>query len=572
MKLEPKFLTVLKEGYDRRTFLRDLAAGTIVAVVALPLAIAFGISSGVTPEQGLVTAIVAGFLISLLSGSRVQIGGPTGAFVVIVYGVVSRYGYDGLAVATVIAGGLLVLLGLSGLGTVIRFIPYPVTVGFTAGIAIVIAAGQVKDFLGLPMKALPPDLPDQVVAYVEGAGGVNPWAAATGAVTVAILLVWPRISRRVPSPLVALLATTAAVHLAGIPVDTIGSRFGGVSGGIPMPHLPSFSFEMVRNTFSPAISIALLGGIESLLSAMVADGMTGRRHRPNMELVAQGVANLVTPLFGGIPATGAIARTATNVKNGGRTPVAGMIHAAVLLLVLLLFGKWASLIPMATLSGILIVVAWHMGEWGLFRKIFRSTRGDVAVLMATFLLTLLVDLTVAIQVGVVLAAFLFMRRMAEETHIGHLQEIIGEDEETDDPGSVRRLRVPKGVEIFEIEGAFFFGVTDKFKAAVSQVETRPKVLVLRMRKVLALDAAGLAALEGVFERAKREGTVLVLSGVHAQPLVLMERSGLLERIGMENAVENIGDALTRARQIMSTAPVGEVGPTRPETTRGRAAG
>jgi SulP family sulfate permease len=548
----PKLFTVLREGYSVRQLPQDLMAGLIVGVVALPLAIAFAIASGVKPEQGLFTAIVAGLLISVFSGSRVQIGGPTGAFIVIIYGIVEKYGYDGLATATLLAGGLLIVMGLARLGTVIKFIPFPVTVGFTAGIALIILVGQIRDFFGLQMDKVPAEFPEKVAAFAEHIGSINPWAAVIAVASVLIILGWPHLTHRIPGSLVAIIATTAAVQLLNLPVETIGSRFGAVPNTLPAPHLPNISWELCRQMFSPALTIALLAGIESLLSAVVADGMTERRHRSNMELIAQGVANLATPIFGGIPATGAIARTATNIKNGGRTPIAGIVHAVTLLLIMLFFGKWAALIPMATLAGILAIVAWNMSETHLFIKMFRGPKSDILVLVSTFLLTVLVDLTVAIQVGVVLAALLFMRRMAEVTQVGYVTRMLNQDEEEDpdDPLSINRRKVPAGVEVFEVSGPFFFGAVDKFKNAISAVEDKPRILILRLRHVLSLDATAMQALESVYARARREQTTLVLSGVHAQPLIVLERSGLLEKIGADNIHGNIDDALNRARSLL----------------------
>jgi SulP family sulfate permease len=565
----PKLLTVLREGYSPAQFSKDLMAGIIVGVVALPLAIAFAIASGVKPEQGLYTAIVAGLLISVLSGSRVQIGGPTGAFIVIVYGIVEKYGYDGLATATLLAGGLLILMGLARLGTVIKFIPYPVTVGFTAGIALIILVGQVRDFFGLQMERVPAEFPEKVAAFAEHFGSVNPLAAVVAGATVVIILLWPRLTRRLPGSLVAIIATTAVVQLFNLPVETIGSRFGEVPNTLPVPHLPNISWELCRQMFSPALTIALLAGIESLLSAVVADGMTERRHRSNMELVAQGVANLASPIFGGIPATGAIARTATNIKNGGRTPVAGVIHAVTLLLIMLFFGKWAGLIPMATLAGILAIVAWNMSEAHLFIKLFRGPKSDILVLVSTFLLTVLVDLTVAIQVGVVLAALLFMRRMAEATQVGYVTAMLNEDgvEDPDDPLRLSRRKVPAGVEVFEVSGPFFFGAADKFKNAIGEIQSPPRILILRMRHVLTLDATALQALEHVQTRARREGTTLLLSGVHAQPLMALERSGLLEKLGADNVHGNIDEALNRARTLLDLPREQPPGPFVPTVRR-----
>jgi SulP family sulfate permease len=547
----PKLLTVFQEGYTRQHFSKDLVAGVIVGIVALPLSIAFAIASGVKPEQGLYTAVIAGFLISALSGSRVQIGGPTGAFIVIVYGIVQQYGYDGLAVATLIAGAMLILMGIAGLGSVIKFIPYPVTVGFTAGIALIIFASQVRDFLGLTMERVPADFLEKWGAYAAHLDSFNPWAVGLGVLALVLIQLWPRVTHRLPGSLVAILVTTAAVHLFDLPVETIGSRFGAVPHTFPTPRLPSVSWETFTQMFSPALTVALLGAIESLLSAVVADGMTGTRHRSNMELIGQGIANLAAPIFGGIPATGAIARTATNIKNGGRTPVAGIIHAVTLLLIMLFFGQWAALIPMATLAAILIVVSYNMSEWHLFVKLLRSPKSDIAVLLTTFFLTVLIDLTVAIQIGMVMAAFLFMNRMANVTQAGFLKKTMQDDEENpDDPLATAKRTIPDGVEVFEIDGPFFFGAADKFKDALRQVETTPKVLILRMRNVPAMDATGLRALEDVYEKTRREGTQLVLSGVHAQPLVAMQRSGFLDRIGEENTFDHIDLALERAQALV----------------------
>jgi SulP family sulfate permease len=547
-RFEPKLVTVLREGYTRKLFAHDLGAGFVVGILALPLALAFAIASGVKPEQGLFTAIVGGFLISALSGSRVQIGGPTGAFVVIVYGVVAKYGYDGLAAATVIAGVLLIAMGFARLGTVIKFIPYPVTVGFTSGIALIIFSSQLRDFFGLTMSDVPAEFVHKWGAYAAAASTVNLAAVGVAVATILIVLHWPRVTARVPSPIVAILATTAAVHLLNLPVETIGARFGDVPSRLPMPRLPRVDFDTIQSVFPAAISIALLAGIESLLSAVVADGMTGRRHRSNTELIAQGVANIASPIFGGIPCTGAIARTATNVKSGGRTPIAGIIHATVLLAIVMLFGKWATLVPMATLAGFLVVIAYRMSEWRLVAKIFHSTKSDTLVMVITFLLTVLVDLTVAIQVGVVLASFLFMRRMAEVTQTSYVRDIASEDED-EDAGTGER-RIPDGVAVFEIYGPFFFGAADKFKSTLNRVDKKPRVLILRMRHVLTIDATGLHALEDVFEKAKRDGTTLILSGVHVRVLAVIRQSGLAGRIGADNVRANFDDAMARAQEIM----------------------
>jgi sulfate permease, SulP family len=546
--LVPKLVTTLKD-YTRAQFARDLGAGVIVGIVALPLAIAFAIASGLTPERGLYTAIIAGFLISALGGSRVQIGGPTGAFVVIVAGIVQRYGVDGLLVATLMAGVILVVFGLVRMGAAIKFIPFPVTIGFTSGIALIIFSSQVKDLLGLQMTEVPAEFVSKWGAYVHAFDSVNPWALLVAVAALTIILVWPRIERRIPGPFVALIVTTVLVQLFHLPVETIGGRFGAIHAGLPHPSLPHITLPLVASLAGPAFTIAMLAAIESLLSAVVADGMIGGRHRSNMELVAQGVANVVSPLFGGMPATGAIARTATNIKNGGGTPVAGMVHAATLLLITLFFGRWAGLIPLATLAAILIVVAFHMSEWRTFVSEFRAPKSDVAVLVATFLLTVLVDLTVAIEVGMVLAAFLFMRRMAEVTNIRvltHEFEDPTDDFETD-PNAVQRRVVPEGVQVYEITGPFFFGAAEMFKDRVGRIAGKPKVLILRLRHVPVIDSTGLHALRDVVRRSRNEGTLVILSDVHAQPVVALERSGTYDEMGEENIHGNIDDALNRAR-------------------------
>ena len=549
--VEPKLATVLREGYTRSLFARDLSAGVVVGIVALPLAIAFAIASGVGPEQGLYTAIIAGFLISALGGSRHQIGGPTGAFVVLVYVVVQDFGYDGLAIATIMAGVLLVAMGLANLGALIRYIPYPVTVGFTSGIAVVIASGQIRDALGLTMDRLPADFVAKLIAYGRAIESVNPWAVALTVACCALIVYLPRVAPRVPATLVALLAATALVHLFGLPVDTVGARFGGVPSGLPSFQFPRFDVSRIPELISPAVSIALLGGIESLLSAVVADGMTGRRHRSNTELVAQGIANVASPLFGGIPATGAIARTATNIKNGAATPIAGVVHAVTLLIILLAAGRWAALIPMPALAAILFVVAWNMSEAHLFRRILSSTRSDTLVLATTFVLTVGVDLIVAIQVGVVLASLLFMRRMSDVASIKSVEELSGDGE---DPAvdaaeleAIRRL--PPGVEVYEVGGPFFFGAAHKFKTALSDIHRQPAVIVLRMRDIFALDATGLRVLEEMLFEEQRGGPKLVLSGIQDQPLGLLRKSGFLERIGEGRVTRTFGEALDVATRL-----------------------
>ena len=548
-KLEPKLITVLREGYTRAIFFQDLGAGVMVGIVALPLAIAFAVASGVTPAQGLITAIVAGFLISALGGSRVQIGGPTGAFIVLVAEIVHRYGYEGLQVATFMAGALLLVMGLVRLGGLIRFIPYPLTVGFTGGIALIISVTQVKDLLGLSMEEVPSRILPKLHAYLSALATWNPWALGLGLGTMLLMWLLPRVTRRIPGPLVAIVVMTAAVQVFGLPVETIGSRFGAVPSSLPAPQLPNLSWPLISQLFSPALAIALLAGIESLLSAVVADGMTGRRHRSDMEIVAQGVANIVSPLFGGIPATGAIARTATNVKSGGRTPVAGIIHSITLLLLMLVFGRWAALIPMAALAGILMIVAANMSEWRFFLKLLRSPKSDVFVMVSAFLLTVFVDLTVAIQVGVVMSALLFMKRMADVTQTGYIPSLREEDE-AKNGAELSDRDLPNGVAAFEINGPFFFGAADKFKTAIDAIENPPRVLILRLRHVPAIDATAIRALEAVCERSVRNGTHVVLSGVQPVPMATLVKFGLADLIGRQNLTSNIEAALARARELL----------------------
>ncbi len=546
--LVPKLFTALKT-YNRERAVADITAGVIVGVVALPLAIAFAIASGLGPQAGLYTAIIAGFLISALGGSRVQIGGPTGAFVVIVYGIVQRFGVAGLTVATMMAGVILIVLGIAKLGGAIKFIPAPVVTGFTSGIAVIIFSGELRDFFGLTMPAgVPAEFVAKIEAYATHAGSAAPAAVAIAALTVAILVFWPRVTVKVPAPFVALIVTTMIVQLGHLPVETIGSRFGSIDASFPVPHLPAIALHDLSRLVAPAFAIAMLGGIESLLSAVVADGMIGGRHRSNMELIAQGIANVITPMFGGIPATGAIARTATNIKAGGRTPVAGMVHSITLLLITLFFGRWAALIPMATLAGILVIVAYHMSEWRTFRGMLAAPRGDVAVLLVTFGLTVFVDLTVALGVGMVLASFLFMQKMAEATHITAVTEMFADDSLARD--ELFDQAIPKGVQIYEIDGPFFFGAAEKFKETMGSIERAPKVLILRLRKVELLDATALALIRELAKKSARDGTTLVLSNLHAQPMEAIARAGLSAVIGSENMVGDIGAALARARAIL----------------------
>jgi SulP family sulfate permease len=546
--LVPKLFTTLKT-YDRAQFLADLTAGVIVGIVALPLAIAFAIASGVPPERGLYTAVIAGFLISALGGSRVQIGGPTGAFVVIVYGIVQQYGVDGLTIATLMAGLILIGFGLAKLGAAIKFIPFPVVTGFTAAIGAIIFVQQIRDALGLQLAKAPAEVLERLAAYADRIDTVNPYAVGVTAVTVIIVLFWPRLSRTIPAPFVALIATTVGVHALGLPVETIGSRFGQISAGLPHPHIPLIALADLRRLVAPAFTIAALGAIESLLSAVVADGMIGGRHRSNMELIAQGVANLAAPLFGGIPATGAIARTATNIKSGARTPVAGMVHALTLLLITLFFGRWAALIPLATLAAIVLVVAYRLSEWRVFGVELRAPKSDAIVMLTTFLLTVLVDLTTAISVGMVLAAFLFMKRMAEVTNVTIVTREFEEPAsgKGDDAGAIFRRKVPPGVEVYEINGPFFFGAAEKFKDTLSQISKKPRVLIIRMRNVPAIDSTAMHALRDLIRRTRRDGTLVLLSDVHSQPLIALGRSELLDEIGEDHLFGNVDEALQAAR-------------------------
>jgi sulfate permease, SulP family len=525
--LVPKLVTTLK-SYTRRQFRADLLAGIIVGIVALPLSIAFAIASGVSPEKGLYTAIIAGFLVSALGGSRVQIGGPTGAFVIIVAGIVHRYGLDGLTVATVMAGIILAIAGFARLGGLIKFIPFPLTLGFTAGIAIVILSTQVRDLLGLQLTQVPAEFFGKWLAYLRNLGSADLRTIAVGGGSLLVLILWPRISRRIPAPFVALIAATVAVRLWHLPVETIGSRFGVIDVSFPRPALPHVNESMLVSLVAPAFTIALLASIESLLSAVVSDGMIGSRHRSDMELVAQGAANIVTPLFGGIPATGAIARTATNIKSGGRTPIAGIVHAVTLLLITLFFGRWAALIPLATLAAILVMVAYHMSEWRTVLAEVRGDKSDAAVLLTTLVLTVVVDLTVAIGVGMVLAAFLFMKRMAESTDIKAIATELrkAESEQGEAAATERHLRVPADVEVYDINGPFFFGAAEKFRDALTATSKRPRALILDMENVPVIDSTGLRVLSAVVTQCRRQGIRVYLADLQEQPRVKIAESVL----------------------------------------------
>jgi SulP family sulfate permease len=548
--LKPQLLSSIKE-YNKNLFISDLTSGLIVGIVALPLAIAFAIASGVSPEKGIITAIIAGFIISALGGSKVQIGGPTGAFVVIVYSIVENYGLNGLFISTIMAGVILVIMGLARFGSVIKFIPHPVVVGFTSGIALIIFTSQLKDFLGLNIANLPADFTEKINVYSEYINTINPYSVLIAGGSLLIMIFWPKVSHKIPGSIIALLLATVIVTIFNLPVETIGSRFGEIASTFPEPDTFEINLSIIRNLIQPATTIAILAAIESLLSAVVADGMIGGKHRSNMELVAQGAANIITPFFGGIPATGAIARTATNIKNGGRTPIAGIIHALVLLLIMLFFGQWAKLIPMAALAAILVVVAYNMSEWRTFRSLLKSPKSDVAVLLTTFGLTVIIDLTVAIEIGMVLAVFLFMRRMAMVTNVGVItRELTDEEETVVDPMAIDKKNVPEGVEVFEINGPFFFGAVEKFKEAAEIIENPPKVRIIRMRNVPAIDSTGLHVLEEVLRDSRKEGTEVIFSGVHAQPLMAFDNSGLLKKIGEKNVHANIDEALARAKEIL----------------------
>jgi SulP family sulfate permease len=550
--LRPKLFDTFKT-YSRQQFTKDLMSGIIVGLVALPLAVAFAIASGVSPEKGLYTAVIAGFIISAMGGSRVQIGGPTGAFIVIVYGIVQVHGIDGLIIATFMAGIILIVMGFARLGSVIKFIPYPLIVGFTSGIALIILSSQIKDFFGLQMGVIPSDFIDKWESYIAHFQTINIYAVLIGSSTIAIITLWPKVTGKVPGSLIAILFTTAIMQLLHLPVETIGSKFGTISSSLPRAVIPHLDFTTIKNLIQPAFTIALLGGIESLLSAVVSDGMIGGNHRSNMELIAQGTANIFSSIFGGIPATGAIARTATNVKNGGRTPVAGMIHSITLLLILLFFGKWASLIPMATLAGILVVVAYNMSEWRHFLAVLKGPGSDRAILLTTFFLTVLIDLTVAIEMGLILAAFLFLRNMIRFTGVSSLKKEM-EDNEGADQMELLEDPLPKHVEVFEINGPLFFGAAYKFKDAMRLIQRPPKVLIIRMRKVPIIDATGLKTIKDVYSESKQAGTKLILSEVHSEQVMEeLKEARLVFAIGKANITDTFEGAIQRSRAILLDA-------------------
>ena len=568
-EFKPQLAQTLK-NYSKKQFTTDLLAGIIVGIVALPLAIAFGIASGVTPEKGIITAIVAGLLVSVLGGSKVQIGGPTGAFIIIIYGIIQQYGFEGLTIATLMAGVFLIMFGLLHLGTIIKYIPYPIVVGFTSGIALTIFTTQIKDLLGLTMNEVPSDFIEKWIAYVGSFGTIDPWSAAVGIGSVALIALWPKftnlsivnsqlpILKKLPGSLIAIIVMTVAALLlkqyAGVTtIETIGDRFS-ISNVLPDAQVPELSWEVIKGLVSPAITIAILGAIESLLSATVADGVIGDRHSSNTELIAQGVANLASPLFGGIPATGAIARTMTNINNGGRTPVAGIVHAAVLLAIFLFLMPLAQYIPMACLAGVLVIVSYGMSGWRSFSSILKNPKSDVIVLWVTFLLTVIFDLTIAIEVGLICACLLFMRRMAETTDVKVISDEINPAEEDSDfqMGNLEHLIIPEGVEVYEINGPYFFGAGNKFEEIMGALGRggRPKVRIIRMRKVPFVDSTGIHNLTNLCLMSQREGIQVVLSGVNPKVQAVLHKAGFDTMLGTDNICSHINIALERARQLI----------------------
>ena len=554
-EFKPKLFTTL-QNYSKESFMADLMAGIIVGIVALPLAIAFGIASGVSPEKGIITAIVAGFIISLLGGSKVQIGGPTGAFIVIIYGIIQEYGISGLTVATLMAGVLLILLGVFKLGAVIKFIPYPIIVGFTSGIAVTIFTTQIADIFGLDFggEKVPGDFIGKWMIYFRHFDTVNWWNAIVSIVSVLIIALTPRFSKKIPGSLIAIIVVTIAVYLmktyGGITcIDTIGDRFT-IQAQLPDATVPELNWEAIKNLFPVAITIAVLGAIESLLSAAVADGVIGDRHDSNTELIAQGAANILAPIFGGIPATGAIARTMTNINNGGKTPVAGIIHAIVLLLILLFLMPLAQYIPMACLAGVLVIVSYNMSEWRTFRSLMKNPKSDVSVLLVTFLLTVIFDLTIAIEIGLLIAMFLFMKRVAETTHVSVSKDEIDLSDEGEIHHDEEVLTLPKGVEVYEIDGPFFFGIANKFDDVMNIIGDKPKVRIIRMRKVPFMDSTGLHNLESLFRLSKAENIHMILSGVNEDVRRVLTKSGFDKKIGPDNICSNINEAVKKAEEAV----------------------
>lgn len=556
LDFKPRLFSTLK-NYSKETFMSDLMAGIIVGIVALPLAIAFGIASGVSPEKGIITAIIAGFIISLLGGSKVQIGGPTGAFIVIIYGIIQQYGEAGLIVATLMAGILLILLGVFKLGAIIKFIPYPIIVGFTSGIAVTIFTTQIADIFGLNFggEKVPGDFIGKWMIYFRHFDTVNWWNAVVSILSIIIIAITPRFSKKIPGSLIAIIVVTIGVYVlktyAGIDsIDTIGDRFT-IKSELPEAAIPTLNWEAIKDLFPVAITIAVLGAIESLLSATVADGVTGDKHDSNTELIAQGTANLITPLFGGIPATGAIARTMTNINNGGKTPVAGIIHAIVLLLILLFLMPLAQYIPMACLAGVLVIVSYNMSEWRTFKALLKNPKSDVTVLLITFFLTIIFDLTIAIEVGLVIACILFMRRVMETTEISVIKDEIDPNDELDIAICEEHLIIPAGVEVYEINGPYFFGIATKFEETMAQLGDRPKVRIIRMRKVPFIDSTGIHNLTSLCKMSQKEKITIVLSGVNEKVHKTLEKSGFYELLGKQNICPNINVALDRAKEIIN---------------------
>ena len=552
LDFKPQLFTSLR-NYNSKTFMSDLMAGVIVGIVALPLAIAFGIASGVTPEKGIITAIVAGFIISFLGGSKVQIGGPTGAFIIIIYGIIQQYGIEGLTIATLMAGAFLVLFGVLRLGTIIKYIPYPIVVGFTSGIAVTIFTTQIKDLFGLTIDNVPSDFIEKWGAYITHFDTIDKWSAIVGVLSVAIIAVMPRINKKIPGSLIAIIIMTVAALLlknyAGVTsIETIGDRFS-VSNAIPDAHVPAMTWETIKGLVAPALTIAVLGAIESLLSATVADGVIGDHHNSNTELIAQGVANLASPLFGGIPATGAIARTMTNINNGGKTPIAGIIHAVVLLLIFLFFMPLAQYIPMACLAGVLVVVSYGMSGWRSFLTLMKNPKSDVTVLLITFFLTIIFDLTVAIEVGLIIACLLFMKRMSETTDVKVVMDEISEESDISS-GNLEHLTIPKGVEVYEINGPYFFGAGNRFEEIMASFGDRPKVRIIRMRKVPFVDSTGIHNLTNLCTMSKNEGIEVVLSGVSEKVHSQLNKARFYDLLGERNICSHIDIALQRAREIV----------------------
>lgn len=553
---KPKLYTTLK-NYSKELFVADLMAGLIVGIVALPLAIAFGIASGVSPEKGIITAIIAGFIISLLGGSKVQIGGPTGAFIVIVYGIIQQYGEEGLIIATFMAGIILILLGLLKLGAVIKFIPYPIIVGFTSGIAVTIFTTQIADIFGLSFghEKLPGDFLGKWITYLHHFDTINWWNTSTSIISVFIIAMTPKFIKKIPGSLIAIIVVTIAVYLLktyyGINcIDTIGDRFS-IKAKLPDATIPALNWEAIKNLFPVAVTIAILGAIESLLSATVADGVIGDKHSSNTELIAQGIANLTTPLFGGIPATGAIARTMTNINNGGKSPVAGIIHAIVLFFILLFLMPLAQYIPMACLAGVLVVVSYNMSGWRTFKALLKSPKSDVSVLLITFFLTVIFDLTIAIEIGLIIACILFIRRVMETTEISVIKDEIDPNKELDIAVHEEHLIIPSKVEVYEIDGPYFFGIATKFEETMSQLGDRPKVRIIRMRKVPFIDSTGIHNLTNLCQMSQREKITIVLSGVNEKVHNTLVKSGFYELLGEKNICPNINVALLRAEELLN---------------------